>query len=481
MQFLKLRNLGALIFASVALLAASPAQATPLDCERILTEAETLAKHIDDSTAEVQRLFAHYEEQARNWREFLSSNSPLAKYNIHVLHQTAIKELNEKIWNMTGTEEYLETFHDLLHQYLKTNPALGAVLHNDYKNHFIASPLDPKSFHDLVLEPVLARLIRHMQSKRPDFDWATWIPATIFHGEGKTPAEAYFRAGLARSKFTPDAAQLSVPEWQAQATARRGRLMLFAVDKGIDWSMMLGLIHKNIGRGVMPETIVERWLHEHGDVDGAIFNDMRRYYDDLQIGDFYPLPDPGLIPSTLEDFVAAKASDPFKGQRSNWTVERRTLFTMVKDARYIVATDVQNLGGVARRFQDEWIARGARLEELQAVYAKSTAALETFFSLVHQLLTAATGGPVQVYWSGDDAVWFLPKLTKLQQRSVRKIFLTLAETGDVEDSIELKLHRSTAVAIDPSKPVAEGVAAALMSARDSLFASKNKHKAAAKP
>lgn len=480
MFFLELRRLSAFILVAVSLLAATPAQASPRDCERYLTEAEILAKHIGDSPEDIQRLFANYVEQTRNWRAFLNGE-PLVGFDrtsmhVHLLHQTAIKDLNENIWNMTGTEEYLETFHDLLHQYLKANPVLGAVLHNDYKNHFVASPLDPSGFDDLVLRPVINRLILHMQAKRPEFDWASWIPATIFHGVGNSPAEAYFQAGLARAKFNPNARALTYVEWQAQALARRERITQFAERTQTDWSTILAVLHKNIGRGPNLERTLERWLRLRGDVDGRVFNDLKYYYDDLQIGDFYPLPDPGLIPGTLEDFFANKSTGPFKGPRSTWTVERRAIFTMARDANFIVATDVQNLGGVARRYQDQWIARGARIEELPGVYAQSTAALEAFFSSVHQRLSLATGGMVHVYWSGDDAVWFLPALTAAKKDAVAAIFRQLAETGDVEDTIELKLHCSGLTGIDAAKPLTEGLADALMSARDSLFAGKHKKK-----
>ena len=480
MFFLELRKLSAIILAVVTLFAATSAQANPRDCERYLTEAEILAKHIGDSPEDIRTLFENYVEQTRNWRAFLSG-APLAGFDrtsmhVHVLHQTAIKDLNENIWNMTGAEEYLETFHDLLHQYLKTNPALGGVLHNDYKNHFVASPLDTSGFTSLVLRPVMDRLILHMQAKRPEFDWATWIPATIFHGEGSSPADAYFHAGLARAKFNPDARSMSYGEWQAQATARRERLSQFAEQNLIDWNTFLSMMHKTMGRGPKPEAILERWLRLHGDLNGVIFEDLKHFYDDLQIGDFYPLPDPGLIPGTLEDFFTNKNTTPFKGPRSTWSVERRAIFTMARDASFIVATDVQNLGGVARRYQDQWIARGARIEELPTVYSQSTAALEAFFSSVHRRLTAATGGTVHVYWSGDDAVWFLPVLTAAKKEAVSAIFKQLAETGDIEETIELKLHCSGLVGIEPGKPLVDGLANALMSARDSLFAGKHKKK-----
>jgi hypothetical protein len=427
------------------------------DCRRLLTEAEILVRHISQSSEDLKTLFAHYEEQTRNWRDFLNGQAEPGT-RVYVLHQTGIKQLNEEIWNITGTEEYLETFHDFLHQYLKTNPSLGRVLHNDYKNHFVSSILDADAFQLLVIEPVTERLARAMAAKLPDWNWKEWISTNLYSGAGASPAEAYFRAGLARARYSRNPLDINVTEWRLKAVTRRERLVKAAAAIGIEWETVLAVIHNYIGRGALKEAALKRWLaRRHAE---AVFDELTKYYDDLQIADFLPLPE------------AEDASMP------GWAIQRRTLFANVKDSRFIAVTDVQGLGSIARRFQDHWIARGASLVELQTVYAQSTAALEMFFAETYASLKSIIGKPdgIHVYRSGDDAIWFLPRLAGAKKKAVRELFEDLRDTGREHYQLSFRLHYSNLIKINGDLPIAEGIADALTRARQSLFDGKKKYK-----
>lgn len=456
-----------------------PAHAIPIDCSRLLTEAAILTRHIEENTEELSRMFAQQHEQTRNWIAFLNGSIGEGQ-RVHIVQQTRIKQLNESLWNISGTEEYLEAFHDILHRFLSVNPAFGKILHNDYKNHFVSSVLSEAEFQQLVLTPVMTRLATRMVALKADIPWETWIPETIFHGVGGTPAEAYFSAGLKRATFLGGVdAPKSFSDWQRGAIARRRRLTTLAEKFGIDWPTLLNLIHKNINHGLRNEHRLLNWLKQFGKETESMMPTIRLFYDDLQMADFQPLPDTSALPESFDEFLAGKDANPFIGRR-NWTVERRAFFAMTRDASNVVVSDVQNLGGIARRFQDRWIANGAKIEELPEVYAETTRALESFLGKIYSDLKLILGENAQVrlYWSGDDVIWFLPEVTDEQRHLVKEAFGQAAEFGgtDPESKISLRLYNSAIIGIGRDASRSEAVAHALMSARTALFALKKEIK-----
>lgn len=458
-------------------LASAPVVSPAGICEKYLSERDALAQHITESHVELARLFSHAEEQSRNWKAFLNGKTESGA-RVHVLHQTGIKDLNENLWNITGSEEYLEAFHDLLHQFLKTNTAFGAVLHNDYKNHFVASNLTGPEFRQLVLEPVVDRLIKRMSARKTEVNWDAWVRQTIFHGEGETPAKAYFQVGAARARHNHTIKNMTHEQWQAEAVARRTKLQALAAEAKIDWNTLLVLLHKRVNRTVKDEVVLRRWLRLRTSKVDEIMTELKLYADDLQIADFLPLPEATDLPESFEKLAEARSSNPFSS-KVNWAVERRALFAQIKSSRYVVVTDVEGLGGIARRFQDRWVGKGGKLEELQSVYTQSTLALESYYLSIHSKMKGEIGenAEIHMYVTGDDAVFFLPEMSAKAKDRVSEILREAADIGDVpEEVIRLKLHSSKLIELDASKDQPTSVADGLMRARDSLFASKKKKK-----
>lgn len=454
---LRLTNaFSALLFAVFAIAAASsyasnPGELSETDCERFLTEEQILTKHIANSSQDLQRFIEHHEEQIKAVTLLLNGKAPEG-HKIHILLQTLIKRLNEKRWHMTGTEEYLETFHDLLHNFLKTNPQFGVVLPNEYKNHFVLSPLSKADFQTLVIEPLSRRIVKAMSARNPKIDWAEWIEMSLFHAVGDSPAEAFFRTGLLRAAQDKVAEEVDINEWRNTAQNRRAFLVASAANHDVKWETVLALLHHYVGRGKVKEAVLQRWLKEKG-LSEIFFREALKYHDNLQTADFHPMPD---------------------SAKPNWIVERRMLFAAAKESSHVVVTDIRDLGSIGRRFQDAWIEKGAHLEELPNVYAQSTEALEHLFAQTFLRLKNLIGETkdIHVYRSGDDGIWMLPEMTPDQLAQVKAIFRVLGETGQQHLALSLKLHYSDVVKINKSKDPNEGVAEALMKARHDLMTAK---------
>jgi hypothetical protein len=202
--------------------------------------------------------------------------------------------------------------------------------------------------------------------------------------------------------------------------------------------------------------------------------ELLKYLDDLRVADFLPLARPmtEADKKVLELSHAALKADPSNPMLEvpriesvideSWVFQRSRFLKEAKEARYMVATDIQGLGERAMLAQDRWLQDGARQADLTQVYSNTTIYLNSRYKEVQTQLKAILGehATVGLYRSGDDALWSLPDMTIDQKKAVDDLFRSQSD-----------MYHAVVDVNQQGGP--EGVADAIHGAREKLFSDKD--------
>lgn len=433
----------------------------------------------------IQPLSAAAAEDKRKWfqssvaaslRRSLQQQLDWARYNteglaagekVFWIQQARLKELNEKFWDIGGTEYYLLTFDKILGDVLEENPSWGRIIHRNYKDRVIVSDLSARDFEVRVMGPVKARLGRQISRirERPADNevWSNYIERSISLGKGASLVDAHVNLKLQPFR-------LSIEEWRMRTITMRTQLENAASARGLEWGQVLRqarTLSKQDPQELDAWLAANHWPSPAGDR-------IRSYISLASVADFLPLNEvPGaqqleqiraLLRRSNDEALAALAERPLVQRLAGeaWDLTRSLFLEESLGARFMAATDIEGLGARGLIAQDAWIARGARTEDLARVYESPSRFLEEVYQSIEEGLRRILGRDARIglYRSGDDGLWSLPSMTPEQQRDVAQF---LKDHGGVYSHLQT---------IDGAGTPA-GVAKAVFESRRKLFASKH--------
>ena len=425
------------------------------DCLPTLTESVTTPQ-LRPETKLLSPIFAGQPAVSRQLIRYIhtdhSVGNPVSTANgsssVYMIRQSQIKELNESLWNITGTEAYLERLYQAIHSVLANNPSYGRVLKYDFKSFVIESPLAEPIFRSRILKPVSTFLKAWLAKKNPtlkDSEWKTWVDETLLMAKGLTPEDAHFRLIQQDPSF-------NFNSWQTQALARRTRLKAAVETAGVQWSELIQRLHQNVAREKGGKEAFKYWLRTKGLEQSN--SDALAYLRDLQMADFNV------------QKPQSSTSLPY-----HWALERRVQFEKAKRSGFVAAIDIEGLGLVSRHMQNDWLIGGAKVSELPFVYEKSTRAITQAYSHLMDQLTALGAKPILYRTEGDDSVLFLEKTLDpiLIQAYVKILEAITTRFYPVPEHPDLNIHFYLSDLIPVArqgKP--DSIAQALFDARASL-------------
>lgn len=387
------------------------------------------------------------------------------------IQQGLLKDLNEKLWDIGGTEYYLLKLDDVLADVLEAHPSWGRVIHKNYKDRVIVTSLSTEDIQSKLLHEVQKRVAQSIGEIRSNpganYSWESFIEQSLRFSEGLSLEAAY--ADLMLRQY-----RMSFEEWQKATITLRKRLKMNFENRGLSWAQVLraGRRYKN-----SDESLMAYFAKQGVPISRQTLEQLRDYMHLMRLGDFLPLPriptdsdvafmklaiarlEAGEV-NILEDIPRLK-----KLLEDSWGYRRAVFLDDIKTSGSIVATDISGLGEKALLAQDAWIDAGARLSELPAVYRQTSEFLNTRYAEIESELRAVLGkdAEIYVYRSGDDALWGLPPLDAFTMKKVKEI---LGSNKDLYSQI---------VTIEKSGNP-EAVADAIYKAREELFRLKPEKK-----
>ena len=389
-----------------------------------------------------------------DWAEF-KTNGLRAGEQLHWIQQSQLKELNEKLWDLGGTEFYLLTLDQSLADVLDRNPAFGRIIHRNYKDRVVVSSLGEAEFEEQVLKPaqqLLAERIAKVR-ERPSAQmlWEHYIHDSIILGHGDSFETAFLNLKLERLG-------VSFENWKKAATEIRSSLLARAKDHSLEWNDVLFKARKLKDE---PD-LFNAWLKHNGFTSDAV--DMGdRVRSDIKlagVADFLPtaqVASPREV-AQLKSMIAGGSGTLSLSANATWDLSRALFLKKTLQSHYVLATDIQGLGAQALLAQDAWVARGASRAELAQVYAGTTEQLTRSYSELRRDIESIIGyrDSTTLYTSGDDGLLGLPAL---DQSTFEKIKTLLKNRPGFYTHIE---------EIDtPGNP--ESVARAIFEVRKNLF------------
>jgi hypothetical protein len=409
----------------------------------------------------------HALDQRLDWTRYNEEFRGQGNQHIFWLQQQRLKELNESLWNIGGTERYLMILDDELAATLDKNPAYGRIIHRNYKDRVIVSKLSEKEFHDKVLAPVEERVSKRIATLYSDSRtasyWQKWIRQTLDLGSANSVVGAHLDLKLHDVNFN---------SWSAQTRALRESLEQAFNAHQLGWNEAF----KASREFKNDEVGLARWFKSQGDHSDdlvALAGQFRKYMNALQVADMLsiaPAASEKEAKQILElrntihtspSLINSKMDEIKKLLPEAWIFERGLFLSQTHDAGFVVATDIRGLGLKSLKARDAWLVRGAHPEELPQVYQSTTRELEARYAQILKDLKALLGSNAKVdyFRSGDDALWSLPPMSENDLKRVQAYF---AAQNDLYSHVE---------AIDK---VGDGdaISDAIVRARDALFGGK---------
>jgi hypothetical protein len=383
------------------------------------------------------------------------------------MQQGSLKELNEKLWDIGGTEYYLMTLDRELGKLLKEKPELGRMVHRNYKDRVVVSSLSLEDFEKRVLGPLRERVATQVsamkQSLGTTYLWEDYMQDAIKVGRGASIEDSFLNLHLGRSGR-------NFEEWKGHAARQRKALdeKIRAKRPGETLEHLLASARK-----LRDDPQKLSALMKKSGLPADFGDDLLDYIQQLRLADFLPMAKPL---SDADRRVVAHSLDVLRKDPANplaeipriesviddsWIFQRSRFLKEAQGSRYMVATDLQGLGEKALMAQDKWLAEGADPKTLPKVYEQTTQFLDGRYDHVAAELRAVLGphATLGVYRSGDDALWSLPEMTIEQKAAVDAIF---AAQKDMYSAV---------VEVN-SQAGAAGVADAVHGAREKLFSDK---------
>jgi len=405
--------------------------------------------------ASLPEVFAMQVRQGQTARRFWQSHQPGDR--VIGIELRNIKQLNEQVLGISQTEQFLEVFKIRLHERLANFYPERGIVFSNFKRIFVWFPASLEHFRADVLERVIAQVADDMGLVRTkggqSFDWRTFLRENLRLSVGSDPLMSSIGLSLDNSSRIPLSARTNEQSFARFATEARRQLSAALQERGLTIGDLLDRARRTSAGGeakALGEWLQSLRLERLQDL-------VLAYLDVLRVAEFLPFPDAAQVPGVLQEFVSYRRSEPFGRWRTNWNVERKVFKHNSANAEFIFVTDVQGLGKIGLRLLDLWVVRGAQFRELPMVFWPTTSALEQRIREVRQelvaLLTTKGEKPeVQVYMSGDDAIWSISKLNEPQSRLATD-YLNQLKTQSARFNasgieFEIKYHVSPLVRIE---------------------------------
>jgi hypothetical protein len=405
-------------------------------------------------------------EQRLRWIQLRNGlELPLVGTNPNVvwLQQGMLKELNESLWDIGGTEFFLSVLDDEL-AILVADPQLKThIVHRNYKDRVLVSALSNREFNDRIITPWLQRVGQRLQDHQPlEGGWDTFLTKSMAWGADKSPETAFFRLRNLTRTNSPE-------EFSRVAVSNRAVLVHELRDQPGGWVKFLNALRSARGS----KEAIEVYAKENGLT--ALIPRLLDYQDHVFMPDLLPVGDAGgegelkaleaaLVairsPQVVPDAVLENVAPLLRG---NWIFDRSIfLRNTLQRGQFIIAGDVRGLGLKALMARDEWIAQGARFDQITRIYDGTTAELnELIKDIVGDLRKVLGPGQsvVGIYATGDDLMISISGA---------------AGRADLEKVLESKTQIYFHVSEIERPGVAESIADAVADARDQLFEKKKR-------
>jgi hypothetical protein len=429
----------------------------------------------------VKPAFERAAASRKAWTEFADGKGLKRGERVFWVQQREIKELNEKLWNMGGTERYLATLDEEVAAVLSADPKLGRLIHQNYKDRVIVSSLSQEEFEKRVLAPARERAsekVAQAFSSRADAAasaeirdaWREWIRQSTDVGSGKSLMEAHLAKNpqiraIQQQKGVGTLEAYSV--WKADAGKLRTRVDAGLTKGGVTIREAFLMLKKVEGSTAgMARMLTNRGMaSEEASRVAALVVD---YKNQLSVADVLPLPK-ALTPGEVRRLDVAAKGDYQQAHRvlsDAWVFERNLAFSKAPDASAVVALDVQGLGIDGLVARDQWMKQGARLEELPEVYGGTTASLDERMGQVKEGIEKIIGAPVHLYQSGDDALILVPPAGG--RDAIRKIESFVKEQDSLYSAVE------PIPTVSSVEKRSEDIAESIHRVREKLFSQKDK-------
>lgn len=417
---------------------------------------DTLEKDLDQALVE-----------RSNYQKYLDEGLKPGEH-VYWMQQRELKELNEKLWDIGGTEYYLMTLDRELGALMKRHPELGRIVHRNYKDRVIVSSLSSADFEKKVMAPLREKVATEVTQVKDrlgtSYLWQDYMNDSLEVAKGKSIEDAFLNLHLEKQGKSFEA-------WRSSATEARQQLEKRLTKARPGESLENILRETRRAKGDLQK--LEAVLKKKG-LPESLAPDLMKYLDELRVADFLPLARPmtAADKQVLELSQAALKADPSNPLLElpriesvideSWVFQRSRFLKEAKEARYMVATDIQGLGERAMLAQDRWLLDGAKQSELTQVYSKTTSFLNSRYDEVHKKLKTILGehATVGLYRSGDDALWSLPDMTIDQKKAVDDLFRAQSD-----------MYHAVVDVNQQAGP--EGIADAIHGAREKLFSDKD--------
>jgi len=428
----------------------------------------------------VKPAFERAAASRKAWTEFADGKGLRRGERVFWVQQREIKELNEKLWNMGGTERYLATLDEEVAAVLSADPKLGRLIHQNYKDRVIVSKLSQEEFEKRVLAPARERAAEKVAQAFSSQNgaasaeirdaWREWIRQSTDVGSGKSLMEAHLSKNpqiraIQEQKGVGTLEAYSV--WKSDAGKLRTRVDAGLTKGGVTIREAFLMLKKVEGSTAgMARMLTNRGMaSEEASRVAALVVD---YKNQLSVADVLPLPKK-LTPLENRRLEIAAKGDYQQAHRvlsDAWVFERNLAFSKAPDAGAVVALDVQGLGVDGLVARDQWMKQGARLEELPEVYRGTSASLEERMEKVKQGIEEIVGKQVHLYQSGDDALILVPPSGG--QATIRKIEAFVQQQDSLYSAVE------PIPTVSSAEKRSEDIAESIHRVREKLFSQKDK-------
>jgi hypothetical protein len=398
-----------------------------------------------------------------------------ASENYFVIQQLNLKELNEELLDIGGTQYYLQALDDSLYSIFEEAPQLGKVVNVNYKDRAIVSSLTSEQFEQKVMVRLRERTLKYIgflaKESGERLDWEAYLKRSLAFHSGRSIERALFELRLSLLG-------LSEENWRMEIKEIRATL-LFLKSKPDSLTDLLKEFRQV--ENYRPATL-NSWVKSHFTSAEMPLDLLRRYMKLLAVADMLPMSEPAskLRRQKLEfakkivNDDPKRALDQFKSiaylTPDAWSIHRSRFLRASLGRRIIISTDMKGLGAHALADRERWVEQGAHLSELSRVYEPTTQFVRSRTQEFSQALRYAVGVPssVDYYTSGDDGLWSLPMLSPDRLTELKDVLQKFA--GDFYFHIEIVEEGKD------DEDIRRKTAAAVNSAWKALFQSKATHK-----
>ncbi len=400
--------------------------------------------------------------QTRINYSIVNENGLKPKENFYVIQQLYLKELNEQLLDIGGTQYYLQALDSSIHTILENSPSLGTLVHVNYKDRVVVSELSPEDFEIKVLGPARNLTENYINFLSRDsgerVDWAAFLKRSLAVNSGKSIEEGLFKVRLGLLGLNEN-------QWRAEIAQTRATVLQMVKSE----NEIPVLLRKFRWIENLPG-MTEKWEQKNfaGFKKSQVSETLRRYIELLSAGDMLPLPE-AISPWQRKSYDSLKdvidktpqaALDRFKSLANRipeaWAIHRSYFLRASLGKRIIISTDLRGLGNRAMEAREAWVAAGAKVSDLSKIYQSPTDFMEERHQALRKALRYVVGlsSGVDSYVSGDDGLWSIPMLNPEKLEELRTLLNKFSKDfyfhiEIIEDSDNTETARkNTAIAIN---------------------------------